>query len=107
MEVKLDCGKGAENLTADEKLTIDRIINEYSEKIKRHISKIDSFDVHLKCHLKKGKTKRYTLEARLISGKFRFEVSADEYNLKDATHILMNKLTSEIEHKIMREKNRD
>ncbi len=104
MVVKLTCGKGAENLSADEKLITDKITGEYEEKILRHGEKIDFFEIHIKCHQKEGKTKRYTIEARLGIGKFRFETNADDWNLTDAIHKTMKKLMSEIEHKILREK---
>lgn len=105
MVVKLTCGKGAESLSADEKLLIDKISKEYEEKILKHTGgNIDFFEIHVKCHLKDGKTKRFTLEARLGIGKFRFETSADDWNLTEAMHKLMKRLMSEIEHKVLREK---
>lgn len=106
MAIKLTCGKGAENMTSDEKLTIDKIINEYNDKITRHIGKEPDFlEVHVKCHLKEGISKRYAIEARLMSDKFRFEAGAEEWNLSNAVREAMKKLMSEIEHKITREKN--
>ncbi len=105
MALKLTCGKGAENLDADDRLVLDRLTNEYSEKITRHIGKEpDYFEIHLKCHLKEGNTKRYAIEARIGVDKFRFEAKTDEWILSDAIHILMKKLMSEIEHKITKKK---
>lgn len=104
MAVKLTCGKGAENLSVENRLIIDRITKEYEDKILKHIGKIDYFEIHIKCHLKEGNTKRFSLEARLGTGKFRFEASSDDWNLTDALHKLMKKLMSEIEHKVIREK---
>jgi hypothetical protein len=105
MVVKLTCGKGAENLSADDKLVIDKILKEYEDKILKHAGgKIDYFEVHVKCHLKDGNTKRFSIEARLGIGKYRFETSSDDWNLTDAMHKLMKTLMSEIDHKITREK---
>jgi hypothetical protein len=104
MVVKLTCGKGAEDLSADDKLNLDKIIKEYENKISRHGEKIDVFEVHLKCHQKEGKSKRYAIETKLHIGKFRFETSGDDWNLVDALHFAMKKLLSEIEHKVTREK---
>ena len=87
-----------------EKLVVDKITKEYEDKIIRQAGKIDFFEIHLKCHLKEGNTKRYTIEARLGIGKYRFESSADDYNLTDALHKLLKKLMSEIGHKITRDK---
>ena len=44
MVVKITCGKGTENLSADDKLVIDKIIKEYEDKISRHGEKIDVFE---------------------------------------------------------------
>jgi hypothetical protein len=105
MAIKLDCGKGAENLSSDDKQVFDKISKEYEDKILKHVGrKIDYFEIHIKCHLKDGNTKRFTLEARLGIGKYRFETSSDDWNLTDAIHKLMKKLISEIDHKITREK---
>jgi len=104
MVVKITCGKGTENLSADDKLVIYKIIKEYEDKISRHGEKIDVFEVHLKCHQKDGKSKRYAIETKLFIDKFRFETSADDWNLVNALHIAMKKLMSEILHKITRVK---
>ena len=104
MVVKITCGKGTENLSADDKLVIDKIIKEYEDRITRHGEKIDVFEVHLKCHQKEGKSKRYAIETKLYIGKFRFETSADDWNLADALHSAMKKLMSEILHKVTRVK---
>jgi hypothetical protein len=104
MAIKLTCGKGAENLSSDEKLAIDKISKEYEEKILKQAGKIDYFEIHLKCHLKDGNTKRFSLEARLGIGKLRFEASSDDWNLTDALHSLMKKLLSETLHKTSRDK---
>ncbi len=103
--VKINLRKGAENLDSDDKLVLDKLINEYYEKINRHLgSKPEVFEIHLKCHKKEGNTKRYNIEVRFSTGKFRFGTGADEYKLADAIHRAMEKLMSEIEHKIVRKK---
>ncbi len=105
MALKLTCGKGTENLSSDDKLVLDKLTREYSQKINRHLGgEAELFDVHLKCHKKEGNTKRYSIEIKLFSGKFRFETNADEYKLADAIHRAMDKLMSEIEHKVVRQK---
>jgi len=102
--LKLICGKGAEDLTSDEKLILNKLTNEYYEKMKRHIGDIDLLEVHLKCHKKEGNTKRYAIETKFSLGKYRFETSSDEWDLEESIHKAMKKLESEIEHKIARVK---
>jgi len=104
MAVKITCGKGVENLSADDKLVLDKTIKEYEDKILRHGEKIDVFEVHLKCHQKDGKSKRYAIETKLYIDNFRFETSGDDWNLVDALHVAMKKLMSEIEHKVTKKK---
>ena len=104
MAIKLTCGKGEESLNSDDRLILDNILEEYEEKILKHGEKIDYFEVHVKCHQKEGKSRRYALQAKIAINESRFETSADEYDIKIAVHKLMKKLMSEIDHKIIREK---
>ena len=56
MTVKLTCGKGAENLSADDKLVIDKITSEYEDRIIKHGEKIDFFE-KLADHIKRNLAK--------------------------------------------------
>ncbi len=105
MALKIAYGKGAEYLDSDDKLILDKLTGEYYEKINRHIgSEPVVFEIYLKCHKKEGNTKRYNIEVRFLSGKFRFDTDSDEWKLSDAIHRAMDKLMSEIEHKVIRKK---
>lgn len=105
MALKIIYAKGAEYLDLDDKLVLDKLTNEYYEKVNKHLgNEPEEFKVYLKCHKKEGNTKRFNIEVRFLSGKFRFETDADEWNLVDAIHRAMEKLMSEIEHKVVRQK---
>ena len=105
MALKIICAKGAEYLDLDDKLVLDKLTNEYYKKVNKHLgSEPEVFKIYLKCHKKQGNTKRYNIEVRFLLGKFRFETDADEWKLADAIHRAMEKLMSEIEHKIVRRK---
>ncbi len=98
--MKISCGRGAEDLGEYEKGIINRLSNEYFEKIKRGLKEVViSFDVHVKCFEKKGNVKRFSVDARLKSPGHEFEASVEEWKLADAVHKVLEKIMNEIEHK--------
>jgi actin-like ATPase involved in cell morphogenesis len=98
--IKISCGKSSEGLDSFDKEIIERISQEYILKIRRHFENIDSFEIYVKCYLKKGNVKRYRINSKLIVPGFRFEASADEWKIQDAVHKALEKIMNEIEHKM-------
>ncbi|MEK6859887.1 MAG: HPF/RaiA family ribosome-associated protein [Nanoarchaeota archaeon] len=103
MAVKLNCGRGGESLTDEEKDIVLRISEAHSEKISRYIKNINSFDVHLKCHKKKSNVKRYEIAVRITGDGMIFEAETDEWDLKKAAVKAFDKILSEIEHRVRKE----
>jgi ribosome-associated translation inhibitor RaiA len=98
--MKISCGKGAYQLDEFEKNVVEKIASEYKMKIERHFKDIISFDVYVKCFSKEGNVKRYEINSKLIVPGHVFETSSDEYKLHDAIIKALEKLMTEIEHKI-------
>jgi ribosome-associated translation inhibitor RaiA len=99
MIIALSCGKDGEKVDETEKDLVKSISEEYKAKIERYLKDIISFDVHIKCHHKKGNIKRYVVVAGVISSGYNIKAKSDEYDLRDAATKCMQKLLSEVEHK--------
>ncbi len=97
--IKISCKNINRELSAYDKEIIQRFTNEYKAKIERHFKDITSFEIYVKCHLKKSVIKRYDVDARLIVPGFKFESSSDEFKLVDALHKALERLLNEIERK--------
>jgi ribosome-associated translation inhibitor RaiA len=98
--IRLNCGKDGENLTQDEKDLVIKVSEEYSEKLKRYLKKIDLFEVHLKCHKKEGNVKRYILGIRVVSDGNDFDAEVEDYDLNEGIRKAMKKIQNEIEHRL-------
>jgi len=98
--IRLNCGKGGENLTQDEKDLVIKVSEEFSEKLKRYLKKIDLFEVHLKCHKKEGNTKRYILVIKISSDGMDFDTEVEDYDLNEGIRNAMKKIQNEIEHRL-------
>ena len=98
--IKISCGKDSASLDSYDKEIIERLSKEYLLKIRRHFDNIDSFEVYVKCFLKKENVKRYQIRVKLIVPGFVFEASSDEWKLNDAVHSALEKIMNEVEHKI-------
>ena len=91
-----------ENLNEEEKETLDRLLNEYYEKIKRELKKDIVVNLNLKIYEKgekgeKGK-KKYSINLKVVNSVV-FKSDSYDYDLAKAVHKAFNKIMSEIEHK--------
>ncbi len=89
--------KGVE-LSDKERWELDKLVNEYYEKIKRELKKDISLVVHIKDYDKDGKEKKYSINLKIVNSVV-FKSDSDDYNLPKAIHKAFNKVMSEIEHK--------
>ncbi|MBR9704994.1 hypothetical protein GOV12_06280 [Candidatus Pacearchaeota archaeon] len=104
MTISITCGREGEKISESDKEIVKGISEEYRSKFERYLKNIINFEVHVKCHHKKeGSIKRYELLARVKAPHHSFEAHSDEHSLKEAIHKTMNKLLSEVEHKVRKE----
>ena len=101
--IKVTCGKGEEYLTEDEKEKVNQISQAYFDKISNHIKDIEEFEVHLKCHKKEGKVKRYEVVVKVIGDGKLFDADGDEWDLNKAVKTAFEKILSEIEHRVRKQ----
>lgn len=92
-----------ENLNEEEKETLDRLLNEYYEKIKRELKKDIVINLNLKIYEKgekgeRGK-KKYSLNLKIVNSVV-FKSDSDDYDLARAIHKAFNKVMREIEHRL-------
>lgn len=97
--IKISCGKGAEDISSYEKDTIKDMSQEYYGKINRNLKNIISFDVYAKCYKKEENVKRFQINVKVISPNHVFESSSDKFGLLEAIKDAMQKIINEIEHK--------
>ncbi len=100
MSVKITLGRGGSNINEEEKEIVKRISEEYYVKFERALKKIDSLDVHLKCHMKDENVKRFTVGVRVEHEGLFFNSEVEDWDLKIAARKAMIKIMNEIEHRI-------
>jgi len=92
-----------ENLNEEEKETLDRLLNEYYEKIKRELKKEIVVNLNLKiyekCKDNKRGKKKYSLNLKIVNSVV-FKSDSYDYDLAKAVHKAFNKVMSEIEHRL-------
>lgn len=90
-------------LDEKEKLELDKLVNEYYEKIKRELGEDFLLDMQVKVYSKcekEGKCgkKKYSLNVK-VENSIVIKSNAYDWNLAKAVHKALNKIMSEIEHK--------
>ena len=101
MPIKIKA-KGVE-LSDKEKWELDKLVNEYYEKIKRELKKEIVVDLDLKVYEKceengKCSKRKYSLNLK-VENSVVFKSNSYDWNLPKAVHKAFNKIMSEIEHK--------
>lgn len=82
-----------------EKATIDKICNEYHEKIQRVLKDIASVTLHIKKHTKGGKAK-WDMRVRVNAPSNMFEAQESDWDLARALHKVFQNIEREIQHKL-------
>ncbi len=89
---------GLELLSENEKSVCTSIIEDSYLKLKRKLKNDISLVVHFKIYGKESRTKKFSINIKLISPAKVFESSTADWDLAKALHKALNKLMSEIEH---------
>lgn len=92
---------GTEKLTEKEKFLVNKLLNEYYERIQRQLKNQIFLECNIKEHETTGKiskARKYSVHVK-ISGTKVFEADYADWDLARAVHKTMNKLMNEIEHK--------
>ena len=83
-----------------ERETINKIVNEYYEKIQRALHNITSITLHVKQHSKGGKTHKWDMRIRVIAPTRAIEAQERDWDLARALHKVFNNIERELEHKL-------
>lgn len=83
-----------------EKETINKLANEYYEKIQRTLQNITSIALHVKVHSKGGKSKKWDFRVRVIAPTRIFEAQESDWDLARSLHKVFKNIEREIQHKL-------
>jgi len=94
--------RGIEDLSEEQKKIVDKLFNEYYNKIQRQLKNITSLEVHIKNYEsagKENKEKKFSIHIRVMSSTKNFEGDASDWDLARTLHKALNKIMNEIEHR--------
>ena len=83
-----------------EKGTINKLANEYYEKIQRSLKNITSITLHIKAHTKGGKAKKWDMRVKVIAPTKIFEAQESDWDLARSLHRVFKNVEREIQHKL-------
>ena len=83
-----------------EKATINKLANEYHEKIQRSLKNITSITLHIKIHTKGGKAKKWDLRVKAIAPTRIFEAQEADWDLNRSLHKVFKNLERQIQHRL-------
>ena len=90
---------GTKKLDEIEKKLVNKLANEYYQKIVRSLRNITNVVLDLKSYKKSGKKQKYSLHVR-VNGPFKtFEASAVDWDLARVVHEAFKAIEREIQHK--------
>ena len=90
-----------------EKATINKLANEYYEKIQRGIKEFTSVTLHIKKHSKGGKTKKWDMRVRITAPSQILEAQESDWDLAKSLHKVFNNIERELQHKLRVDDQRD
>lgn len=94
--------RGIENLSEEQKKLVDKLLEEYYNRIQRQLKNITSLEVYIKEYKivgKENKEKKFSIHIRVMSSTKNFEGDASDWDLAKTLHKALNKIMNEIEHR--------
>lgn len=96
--------KGTENLNENERFELNRLLDNYDEKIKRKTKSEYVLKLTVKKYSKNKEDKKdarakFSIQGMIKGSTHSFEASAVDWDLNRAVHRLFAKLMTEIEHR--------
>ena len=90
---------GIDEINEDlEKGILNKIANSYFEKIERSLKDVSGVKLHIKCHSKGGKSRKWDMRVKVISSKKVFEAQESDWDLAKSLHKVFKNIEREIEH---------
>ena len=83
-----------------EKDLVNKLANEYYEKIQRSLKNLTSITLHIKVHSKGGKAKKWDLRVKVIAPTKIFESQESDWDLARSLHRVFKNVERQIDHKL-------
>ena len=92
---------GVSDLDAAEQAVVHSLTTEHFEKIKRKLHNIVNMSVHVKCYMKDGDRKKYSLNVKVSAPTKSFDSNmSDDWELPRALHKAFDNIMHQIEHRL-------
>lgn len=92
---------GIEQLTPEERATLDKLSAEYYGTIQRSLKNLTSVIVHIKEYKKEGKRKKYAISVRAVAPTVIFEEKhAADWDFARTLHKAFKNIERQIQHKL-------
>ena len=94
---------GVEELEHESKELINKLANEYYNKIKRSLDNMTSIKVHVKAYNKAGKedkARKWSIQVQVFAPTQRFETSAQDWDIERTLHKAFKAMEKEIQHRL-------
>lgn len=92
---------GVKELDEFELPLVNKLANEYYQKIQRELQNVTSVVIHIKSYEKEGKRKKYSIHVRVIAPTRIFESSkAQDWDLARTLHKAFRDIERELQHKL-------
>ena len=91
---------GMDEADDKEKDLINKIANEYHQKIQRSLRNVAPITLHLKTHTNGGKAKKWDLRVKVAAPTSIFEAQESDWDLPKSLHKVFNNIERQLQHKL-------
>jgi len=98
---------GIDDISSEDRDIVNKLCNEYYEKIKRALRNEISIKLHIKQHSKSGKKHKSDIRVQLIAPTRVFEAQESDWDLARTLHRVFRNVIRQLEHKLKVDDQRD
>jgi ribosome-associated translation inhibitor RaiA len=91
---------GIDEIGDEDKDIVNKLANEYYEKLKRAIKNEISVRIHIKEHSKAGKRHKSDIRVQLIAPTRRFDAQESDWDLARTLHKVFENIERQLQHKL-------
>ena len=98
---------GMDELQPAEIPLVNKLVNEYHEKLQRELSNMTSLQVHIKCYDKEGSKRKFSINAKAVAPTQIFSsTKAQDWDLARTLHKCFKDLERQIRHRLKTDEQR-
>ena len=98
---------GMDELKPNEIPIVNKLVNEYYERIRRDLNNITSLLVHFKCYEKEGSRRKFSIHAKIAAPTQIFaSTKAQDWDLARTMHKCFKDLERQIKHRLKTDEQR-